>query len=230
MRLLVLAAARRQLDPAPARAPRPGDVTLPWPKIPNTPAKSATSLVDDPVRCAISNRTIACAVVSRTICIGGHGRDAGAALLGRLCSLPSLVVDLQAMLDAEAALAQASADAGVVPRDAAAEIAAACRAELYDPAALAAAARDAGNPAIPLVRALTARLSPAAAAHVHRGATAGPDRHGARADGAADAPDDRGRSRPGRRRRGRVGARGRPGRRRWQAARCCSRRCRSRSA
>jgi 3-carboxy-cis,cis-muconate cycloisomerase len=81
------------------------------------------------------------------------------------------VVDLQAMLDAEAALAQASADVGIVPREAADEIAAACRADLYDPAALAGEAHDAGNPAIPLVRALTARLSPAAAAHVHRGAT-----------------------------------------------------------
>jgi len=81
------------------------------------------------------------------------------------------VVDLQAMLDAEAALAQASADVGVVPREAADEIAAASRAELYDADALAAEAHDAGNPAIPLVRALTARLSPAAAAHVHRGAT-----------------------------------------------------------
>jgi 3-carboxy-cis,cis-muconate cycloisomerase len=60
---------------------------------------------------------------------------------------------------------------GLVPQAAADEIATACRAELYDAAALAADARAAGNPAIPLVRALTARLSPAAAAHVHRGAT-----------------------------------------------------------
>jgi 3-carboxy-cis,cis-muconate cycloisomerase len=40
------------------------------------------------------------------------------------------VVDLQAMLDAEAALAAAAADAGVVPRAAAEAIAGACRAEL----------------------------------------------------------------------------------------------------
>ncbi len=81
------------------------------------------------------------------------------------------MVNLQAMLDAEAALAGACADVGLVPRTAADEIAAACRAELYDAAALAADTRAAGNPALPLVRALTARLSPAAAAHVHRGAT-----------------------------------------------------------
>jgi 3-carboxy-cis,cis-muconate cycloisomerase len=81
------------------------------------------------------------------------------------------VVNLQAMLDAEAALAGACADVGIVPREAADEIAAACRAEGFDAAAIAEDARVAGNPAIPLVKALTARLSPAAAAHVHRGAT-----------------------------------------------------------
>ena len=81
------------------------------------------------------------------------------------------MVNLQAMLDAEAALAEACADAGIVPREAADEIAVACRAELYDADAIDADARAAGNPVIPLVRALTARLSPAAAAHVHRGAT-----------------------------------------------------------
>ncbi len=81
------------------------------------------------------------------------------------------MLNVQAMLDAEAALAAACADVGLVPRTAADEIAAACRAELYDAGALAADARAAGNPAIPLVKALTARLSPAAAAHVHRGAT-----------------------------------------------------------
>jgi 3-carboxy-cis,cis-muconate cycloisomerase len=81
------------------------------------------------------------------------------------------VADLQAMLDAEAALAGASAEVGLVPQAAADEIAQACRADLYDAGALAAEAAAAGNPAIPLVRALAARLSPAAAAHVHRGAT-----------------------------------------------------------
>src|SRR4051794_19575482 len=87
------------------------------------------------------------------------------------CSLRCLVVNLQAMLDAEAALAEACADVGIVPREAADEIAVACRAELYDADVIDADGRAAGNPVIPLVRALTARLSPAAAAHVHRGAT-----------------------------------------------------------
>src|SRR4051794_38539439 len=69
---------------------------------------------------------------------------------------------LQAMLDAEAALARAmrlpDADA----------IAAACRAELYDPAELGAAAAASGNPVVPLVEALRARSGSDAA---HRGAT-----------------------------------------------------------
>jgi 3-carboxy-cis,cis-muconate cycloisomerase len=81
---------------------------------------------------------------------------------------------LQGMLDFEAALAGAEAAAGLVPRDAAAAIAAACRADLYDPGLLAHEAAIAGNLAIPLVKALTAavaRADPAAAGHVHRGAT-----------------------------------------------------------
>ncbi|HEY6003171.1 MAG TPA: 3-carboxy-cis,cis-muconate cycloisomerase, partial [Anaeromyxobacter sp.] len=68
----------------------------------------------------------------------------------------------------------AEAAAGLVPRDAAAAIAAACRADLYDPGLLAREAAIAGNLAIPLVKALTAavaRVDPAAARHVHRGAT-----------------------------------------------------------
>lgn len=74
---------------------------------------------------------------------------------------------LQAMLDVEAALARAC-DA---PADAAGEISGACRAERFDIAELGAAAAGAGNPVIPLVRALRAAVSPAAAAYVHKGAT-----------------------------------------------------------
>jgi 3-carboxy-cis,cis-muconate cycloisomerase len=74
---------------------------------------------------------------------------------------------LQALLDVEAALARAS-DA---PADVASELSAACRAERFDIAALGAASAAAGNPVIPLVRALRAAVSPAAAAHVHKGAT-----------------------------------------------------------
>ncbi|MXV33032.1 MULTISPECIES: 3-carboxy-cis,cis-muconate cycloisomerase [unclassified Xanthomonas] len=81
---------------------------------------------------------------------------------------------LQAMLDVEAALARAQARCGVIPASAAAPIAAACDAARYDVPALAAATALAGNPAIPLVKALTAQVAAAdedAARWVHWGAT-----------------------------------------------------------
>jgi len=78
---------------------------------------------------------------------------------------------VQGMLDAERALAQACAAAGLVPQEAAARIAEACRAELYDPEQLAEEGRAVGNPAEPLVRALRERVGPDAADAVHPGAT-----------------------------------------------------------
>lgn len=78
---------------------------------------------------------------------------------------------LQAMLDAEAALAAASADCGVIDRDAAEAIAAACDADRFDAGAIGDEATASGNPVVPLVRALTAAVEPPADAHVHRGAT-----------------------------------------------------------
>ena len=81
---------------------------------------------------------------------------------------------LQAMLDFEAALAVAEAAVGVIPRDAAAIVAKHCRAEAFDMAALGVATALAGNPAIPLVKALTARVAlddAAAARYVHWGST-----------------------------------------------------------
>jgi len=78
---------------------------------------------------------------------------------------------LQAMLDVEAALARACARAGLVPDAAADAIAAACRADGYDIAALGREAADSGTPVIALVRALRERVGTDAAAHVHRDAT-----------------------------------------------------------
>jgi 3-carboxy-cis,cis-muconate cycloisomerase len=78
---------------------------------------------------------------------------------------------LQAMLDFEAALARAEARAGLLSTADAAAITRACRAELFDAAALGAQAAAVGNPAEPLVRALVATVGGAAAHHVHRGAT-----------------------------------------------------------
>jgi 3-carboxy-cis,cis-muconate cycloisomerase len=78
---------------------------------------------------------------------------------------------LQAMLDFEAALAQAEADAGLIPAAAANEIAGACRAELFDAAEIGRRSVAAGNPAAPLVLALTDAVSAEAQQYVHAGAT-----------------------------------------------------------
>ena len=81
---------------------------------------------------------------------------------------------LQAMLDVEAALAQASAAAGLIPATAALTISAAARHGGFDASAIASEARAAATPAIPLVEALRARVrgvDTASAAYVHWGAT-----------------------------------------------------------
>jgi len=81
---------------------------------------------------------------------------------------------LQNMLDFEAALARAEAAVGVIPAAAVNAIEAACRADQFDMTALADAATQSGNLAIPLVKALTARVAkadPDAARYVHWGAT-----------------------------------------------------------
>ncbi len=78
---------------------------------------------------------------------------------------------LQALLDAERALAAAEARAGVIPADAADAIAAACHADRLDTAELAERARAAGNPVEPLVRALSGAVEDDAARYVHWGAT-----------------------------------------------------------
>jgi 3-carboxy-cis,cis-muconate cycloisomerase len=81
---------------------------------------------------------------------------------------------LQRMLDVEAALARAEAAEKVIPGSAVAPIRAACEARRYDVTALGKAAAEAGNVAIPLVKALTAavaRRDKNAARFVHWGAT-----------------------------------------------------------
>ncbi len=74
----------------------------------------------------------------------------------------------------EGALAQACAEAGLVPAHAAQAIVAACQQARFDPRELALAARNAGALAIPFVKALTAQVSARseeAARYVHLGAT-----------------------------------------------------------
>jgi 3-carboxy-cis,cis-muconate cycloisomerase len=81
---------------------------------------------------------------------------------------------LRHMLRFEAALAQATAAAGLILKKHAATIAKACDPKLYDPAALASAARRSATLTVPVVKALTAEVTKRdaeAADYVHWGAT-----------------------------------------------------------
>ena len=81
---------------------------------------------------------------------------------------------LQAMLNFESALARAEASLKIIPPSAAREISKAAKASGFDAASLAVAASRAGTPAIPLVKALTAKVhrsSAEGARFVHWGAT-----------------------------------------------------------
>ncbi len=78
---------------------------------------------------------------------------------------------LAGMLEAERALVNAEAIAGVVPAHLAGAISDRCRADLYDIEALCREGRAVANPAEPLVRALRAGLGADAAGFVHWGAT-----------------------------------------------------------
>jgi 3-carboxy-cis,cis-muconate cycloisomerase len=78
---------------------------------------------------------------------------------------------LQAMLDAERALASAEARAGVIPAEAADAIGVACGAGRFDPVAILEQGREPGNPVEPLVRALTEAVGGTAGGYVHWGAT-----------------------------------------------------------
>ncbi|HEV7261078.1 MAG TPA: 3-carboxy-cis,cis-muconate cycloisomerase [Bosea sp. (in: a-proteobacteria)] len=81
---------------------------------------------------------------------------------------------LQGMLNFESELAHSLEAEGLAPAGNAMAVAQQCDARLYDIAALGRAATLAGNPAIPLVKALTARVAEAAPEHakwVHYGAT-----------------------------------------------------------
>jgi len=78
---------------------------------------------------------------------------------------------LQAMLDVERALAAAEARAGVIPAAAGEAIAAACLVDRFDVEEIADGGRRVGNPAEPLVRALSAAVGAEAGRYVHWGAT-----------------------------------------------------------
>lgn len=78
---------------------------------------------------------------------------------------------LALMLRAEAALALAAAEFDTIPRSAADAIAVACDSGNIDPVAIGRAARDGGNPVIPLVEELRARVPAVDRDWVHWGAT-----------------------------------------------------------
>jgi 3-carboxy-cis,cis-muconate cycloisomerase len=78
---------------------------------------------------------------------------------------------LQAMLDSEAALARAEAEAGLVPVEVSDAISRCCQSHRFDPVELGRAGRAGGNPVIPMVQALTSMVAPQAQRWVHWGAT-----------------------------------------------------------
>ncbi|MGH3400164.1 MAG: lyase family protein [Streptosporangiaceae bacterium] len=78
---------------------------------------------------------------------------------------------LQAMLDAEAALARALESASQAPPGSGAAVTAAARAADFDAGEIGRQAALTGNPVPALVRALSARVEPGARAAVHAGAT-----------------------------------------------------------
>jgi 3-carboxy-cis,cis-muconate cycloisomerase len=78
---------------------------------------------------------------------------------------------LQAMLDVEAALADAQAAVDIIPRGAADAVVEACNAERFDVAAVFEDAALGGVPVIGLVDRLRAAIDQDHAEHVHRGAT-----------------------------------------------------------
>ncbi|MDE2204353.1 MAG: 3-carboxy-cis,cis-muconate cycloisomerase, partial [Burkholderiaceae bacterium] len=101
-------------------------------------------------------------------------------LLDRAFSTPAMLAvwsdaaTVRAMLDVEAALAQAEGAVGVIPAQAVAPIRAVCASVVLDLDALGNAAASAGNLAIPLVKQLTAAVAQHdenAARYVHWGAT-----------------------------------------------------------
>jgi 3-carboxy-cis,cis-muconate cycloisomerase len=98
-------------------------------------------------------------------------------LFGPLFSAPAVAAELtasawtQAMLDAEAALAGALADVGLIPRAAAEAIARCCVVGEFDVTDIAEQSWTAGNPVVPMVSALTDLVSGDAAGAVHKGAT-----------------------------------------------------------
>ncbi|MGC1184104.1 MAG: adenylosuccinate lyase family protein [Candidatus Dormiibacterota bacterium] len=105
------------------------------------------------------------------------GDDSQLGLFGALETTPALAQAtsdrawLQALLDFEAGLARAQAEAGLIPAPAALAIEGRCQAENFDLESLGRSAPQGGNPVSPMVRALMDQLPEDAATWVHWGAT-----------------------------------------------------------
>jgi 3-carboxy-cis,cis-muconate cycloisomerase len=78
---------------------------------------------------------------------------------------------LSAMLEVEGSLAEAEAEAGLIPAEAATAIRAACDAGEFDVDRLSREGRASANPVVPLVAELRTKVGGDAAAFVHHGAT-----------------------------------------------------------
>jgi 3-carboxy-cis,cis-muconate cycloisomerase len=78
---------------------------------------------------------------------------------------------LRAMLEVEGSLAEAEAEAGLIPAEAATAIRAACDAGGFDVDRLSKEGRASANPVVPLVAELRTKVGGDAAAFVHHGAT-----------------------------------------------------------
>lgn len=104
-----------------------------------------------------------------------HESDAGLLAPGRAGSPAEDATGdhafLQAMLDAEAALARAQSSCGLAPAAAGRAVTGAADADAFDVRELALRARSGGNPVIPLVAALSAAVDEDTRPFVHRGAT-----------------------------------------------------------
>jgi 3-carboxy-cis,cis-muconate cycloisomerase len=106
------------------------------------------------------------------VLVGNPGRDGlFSALFDRGAAPTGDAAWLQAMLDAEAALARALELAGEAPAGSGAAVTAAASAGRIDAAAIGRQAALTGNPVPALVRALTGLVPDFAASAVHRGAT-----------------------------------------------------------
>jgi 3-carboxy-cis,cis-muconate cycloisomerase len=109
--------------------------------------------------------------VSEREIVSGAGLFAGTYARGDAAARTGEGAWLQAMLDAEAALARACAAEGLIPAPAAEAVAAACHVDVLDASAIAREGAEHASPVVPLVRSLRGAVGDDIAEYVHFGAT-----------------------------------------------------------